>query len=65
MKCTKIKHLLTVYEQASGQAVNCQNSDILYNSNAADNNRVALSSTSSVHQFLQYGQYLDLPSITV
>lgn len=61
--CQQIKDILGTYGHASSQAINFYKSDIFFSSNCPNNNRENISLLLGVHNSLDYGRYLGLPSL--
>ncbi|XP_057794267.1 uncharacterized protein LOC131010650 [Salvia miltiorrhiza] len=62
-ECNALKDVLACYEEASGQAINFQKSGILYSSNVTAATKEEISEILGVHQPLNTGRYLGLPSL--
>lgn len=62
-ECAAIKHILSLYEVASGQAINFAKSGIFYSKNVDQFNRDILSDLLGVSEPLNTDKYLGLPSL--
>ncbi|WJX95209.1 hypothetical protein P8452_76553 [Trifolium repens] len=60
---TNLKHVLDIYEAASGQAINYQKSAIAYSRNTEANCRSLINNLLGVAESMGHGKYLGLPSI--
>lgn len=58
-----MKNILSVYEQASGQSINLQKSEVFFSSNVPQASCSNLASILGVNQRLGAGNYLGLPSL--
>ena len=58
-----MKNVLTTYEEALGQAINLQKSELFCNRNTPDVLKNLIATTLSVRQVLGTGKYLGLPSM--
>lgn len=62
-ECTKLKEVLEMYGQASGQMINFQKSGVMFSSNVDSVVRDELSRILGVSQALNTSRYLGLPSL--
>lgn len=62
-ECEKIKTILNIYENASGQAINYGKSGIFFSNNVDDPKQSELANILGVSQALNTGRYLGLPSM--
>jgi hypothetical protein len=62
-KATKLKNILTIYEEASGQSINLQKSEIFYSRNMLDLVKNSIANILGVQQVLGTGKYLGLLSM--
>jgi hypothetical protein len=58
-----LKEVLTKYEEASGQAINLQKSEIFFSKNTAENVKTSIKNVFQVTEGMGSGKYLGLPSI--
>ncbi|CAJ2643989.1 unnamed protein product [Trifolium pratense] len=58
-----MKNILSIYEQASGQSINLQKSEIFCSKNVSDPVKNSISHILGVQQVLGTGRYLGLPSM--
>lgn len=63
LETTAINNLLNEYERFSGQSVNYQKSGVFFSANVSQVKRNELSSVLGVHNSIQDGKYLGLPSM--
>ncbi|KAJ9548141.1 hypothetical protein OSB04_020684 [Centaurea solstitialis] len=59
----RIKHILSTYEAASGQAINFAKSGIMFSNNLAPDLKHGLSCILGINKSLDAGRYLGLPSL--
>lgn len=62
-ECTVLKELLALYEQASGQAINFQKSEVFFSKNTPSKAKETLTGILGVSECLKTGKYLALPSM--
>jgi hypothetical protein len=62
-ECNRLKEVLTKYEEASGQAINLQKSEIFFSKNTAENVKTSIKNVFQVTEGMGSGKYLGLPSI--
>lgn len=60
-ECLKIRHILNIYEKASGQKINLQKSSVVFSKNTSPEIQASLSSILGVTCVEQHGLYLGLP----
>jgi hypothetical protein len=61
-ECTKLKMILKTYEEASGQAINLQKSEIFFSKNTSEEVKENIKRIFQVSEGLGSGKYLGLPS---
>lgn len=59
----RVKNILATYEELSGQSVNFQKSGVLFSSNVRRDKQIELSDILEVHNDINDGSYLGLPSL--
>jgi hypothetical protein len=62
-ECVKLKEVLKKYEEASGQAINLQKSEIFFSRNTAEDVKSNIKNIFQVTDDMGSGKYLGLPSI--
>lgn len=62
-ECEKIKSIFSIYEKASGQAINFSKSGVFYSVNVDVGKQVELSNILGISNSLGNGKYLGLPSM--
>lgn len=62
-ECATIKDIFDKYEVASGQAINYEKSGVFFSRNTTSSDQALLSNILEVHNPLNLGRYLSLPSM--
>lgn len=63
VECRQVKQILHSYEEASGQSINYQKSSTFFSKHTADVHKHRLNAILGVHNPIDHGRYLDLPSL--
>ena len=62
-ECFALKNILSLYQKASGQAVNFHKSGVFYSSNVHEGKKLDLYVSLGVSQALDTSRYLGLPAL--